>query len=227
MLVRNWMSRDVVTIDVGDSMSHAIALTKQHKIRMLPVTKEGKLVGVVSDTDLKRSSASDATTLDIHELLYLISKIKVGEVMTKNPVTVLSNFTIAETAEVLLKHNISGVPVVDEAGRVVGLITRNDIFKALVSLSALGKKGIQFAFRLEDRPGSIKEVTDIIRSCGGRLASILSSGEDVAPGYRKVYIRAYDVERSKMPQLMEDVKKKAVLLYYVDHRENKREIFES
>lgn len=225
MLVKDWMSKEVVTVDVNDSMLSATKLLKQQKIRMLPVMKKGKLVGVVTDRDLKGASASDATTLEVHELLYLISKIKVSEIMTKNPVTVPPDFTVEETAEVLLASKISGVPVVDYAGKVVGTITQTDLFKVLVSLTGLSKRGILFAFKLKDEPGSIKELTDIIRKYGGRMASILSSYEGVPDGYRMAYIRMYAVDRSNIPQLKEELKEKAVLLYMVDLRENKREIF--
>ena len=85
MLVKHWMSKQVITIDVNDSMNDAIQLLKKHDIKMLPVTKKGKLVGIVTDRDLKKSSASDATSLEIHELLYLISTIKIKDVMSKKP----------------------------------------------------------------------------------------------------------------------------------------------
>jgi len=224
MLVMNWMSKTVVTVDVNDSMENAMKLLKDHDINMLPVMEKGKLVGVVTDRDVKRSSASDATTLEIHELLYLVSKIKVKDIMTKDPVTVPSDYTIEETAQVLLENNISGVPVVDKK-RVVGTITQTDIFRALISLTGVGKRGIQLAFQVEDRPGSIREVADIIRKHGGRIVSILSSYEHVPEGYRKVYIRDYGIERKELKQLKNELKEKATLLYMVDHRENKREIY--
>ena len=88
MLVKNWMSDKVITVDVNDSMQDAVKLLKGHNIRMLPVMKKGELVGIVTDRDMKRASASDATTLEIHELLYLISTIKVKNIMTKDPITV-------------------------------------------------------------------------------------------------------------------------------------------
>jgi len=224
MLVMNWMSKTVVTVDIDDSMQDAIKLLKEHDINMLPVMEKGKLVGVLTDRDVKKSSASDATTLEIHELLYLVSRIKVQNIMTKDPVTVPSDYTIEETAQVLLEKNISGVPVVDNK-RVVGIITQTDIFRAMISLTGVGKRGVQFAFQVEDRPGSIKEVTDIIRKHGGRMVSILSSYENVPEGYRKVYIRDYGIERKELKQLKNELKEKATLLYMVDHRENKREIF--
>jgi acetoin utilization protein AcuB len=225
MLVRNWMSKNVITVDVDDSMQQAINLMKENSIRLLPVLKKGKLVGVVTDRDLKRASPSDATTLDVHELLYLIAKIKIKDVMTKRPVTVPPDFTVEEAAEVLLKNNISGVPVTDDKDHVVGVITQQDLFKVLISLTGVGKRGVQFAFQLEDRAGSIREVTDIIRSYGGRMVSILSSQEHAPAGYRHVYIRAYEVDRDKMQQLQKELKTKAIMLYMVDHRANRREIF--
>lgn len=225
MLVKNWMNRNVVAIDQEESMPRAIELIKKYNIHMLPVTKKGKMVGVVSDSDLKRSSASDATTLDVHELIYLLSKIKIKDIMTKNPITVPPDHTIEETAEVLLNNKISGVPVVYPNGKIAGIITRDDIFKALIALSGLGKKGIQFAFKVEDLPGSIKELGDIIRAYGGRLASILSSYERVPAGFRVVYIRAYNLQREKLPKLIAELNTKAQLSYMVDHRENKRQIF--
>ena len=98
MLVKNWMSKDVITVNVDDSMQHAINMMKENSIRMLPVLMEGKLVGVLTDRDLKRASPSDATTLDVHELLYLISKIKikekVGAVETEKEVVATVNRTM-------------------------------------------------------------------------------------------------------------------------------------
>jgi acetoin utilization protein AcuB len=225
MLVKNWMSKKVITIDENDSMQEAINLIKQHKIKLLPVMKKGKLSGIVSDRDLKKASASDATTLDVHELLYLISKIKIKDIMSKKLVTVPFDYTIEETASILLDNDISGAPVIDNDKRLVGIITQADIFKVIISLTGIAKKGIHFGFTIKDLPGSIKEVADIIRSYGGRLASILTSYEKVPHGYRNVYIRAYGVDRSRFRNLLSDLKNKADLLYYVDHTENKRELF--
>jgi acetoin utilization protein AcuB len=225
MLAKNWMSKDVITVDVNDSMQDAIKCLKEHNIRMLPVTKKGKLVGILTDRDLKRASASDATSLDVHELLYLLSRIKVKNIMTKDVITVPADFTVEETAQVLQKNKISGAPVVDARGQIVGTITQTDLFRVLISLTGIDRGGIQFGFQVEDRPGSIKEVADIIRKFGGRMVSILSSYDRVPEGYRKIYIRMHSIERHRMQNLIAELKAKADLLYMVDNEENVREIF--
>ena len=226
MLVKYWMKSEVPCIDAGASMQEAIRVLKETRAALLPVTKKGRLVGVITDTDLKRASASDATTLDVHELTYLISRIKAKSIMSSPPVTVPSDYTLEETAAQLLSHGISGAPVVDKTGKVVGVISQQAIYQALTSLSGLSKRGIQLALLLEDKPGSIKEVTDVIRKRGARLVSILTSYDRVPDGYRRVYIRAYAVERSAMSEMLEEIRQKAKLLYMVDHKDDRREIFE-
>jgi acetoin utilization protein AcuB len=226
MLVREWMTKNPVTVEEDGSMDDAIRLLKERKIRMLPVMKKHKLVGIVTDGDVKRASASDATTLDIHELLYLISRIKVRNIMTREPISVTPDFTVEETAELLLKKKISCVPVVDSREALVGVITQSDIFKVLISLTGVGKRGVQFAFMVEDRPGSIKEVADIVRTRGGRMASILSSYDKAPEGYRRVYIRSFDLDRRVISELKAVLPVGAQLLYIVDHREGRREVYE-
>lgn len=226
MLVKNWMSKNVITIDEDDSMQHAMALMKEHKIRMLPVMHNGKIVGVLSDTDLKRASASDATMLDMHELLYLISKIKVQEIMSKKPITVPEDYTVEETAQLMMENNISGVPITNHQGDLVGIITRHDLFKILISLSGLGKRGIQFAFLIDDVSGSIKVLTDVIRRYEGRIASILSTYDYAPAGKRIVYLRIYELDRSKLPDLIQEFRDKGTLIYLVDHRQNKRKVYQ-
>ena len=114
MLVSNWMSKNVITVEVDDSMHNAMKLMKENGIRMLPVLKKGKLVGVVTDRDLKRASASDATTLDVHELLYLISKIKVQDIMTQNPITISPADTIQDALLLVQSKRVGALPVVDD-----------------------------------------------------------------------------------------------------------------
>jgi len=225
MLVKNWMSAPAVTIDAHSSMQDAINLLKKRGISMLPVMDGKRLVGIVTDRDLKKASPSNATTLDIHELLYLLSTVQIKDIMTKKPVTVPPDLTIEETAEILMANKISGVPVVDKDGGILGVITHTDLFKVIISLTGIGKRGIQFAFCLEDRAGSILEVAQIIRQFGARIVSILTSYEKAPAGYRNIYIRIHNIDRLKLEALKTALKEKAKLLYLVDHKNNIREIY--
>lgn len=227
MLVKNWMSKEVITVGADDSMQNAIYILQEQNIKILPVMDGGNLAGIISDRDLKKASPSDATTLDMHELLFLISKIKVRDLMKKPVYTAKPDDTVEEAAALLLEKKISGLPVVDENNRLVGIITRSDIFRVLISLSGLGKKGIQFAIRIKDMPGIIKEVRELIHEYGGRTASILSSSDNAPDGYLNFYFRIYQIDREKLPYLLDRIREKGTLLYMVDHRENKRDIYES
>ena len=133
--------------------------------------------------------------------------------------------TIDEAAAVLLDNKISGAPVVDDEGQVVGMLTQTDIFRVMVSLTGVRKKGIQLGFRLEDRPGSIKAVADVIRKYGCRVVSILSSYDEKSD-YRHVYIRASECDRGRMEELKSALRQTTTLLYVVDHKEKKQEIYE-
>ena len=227
MLIRYWMSKPVITAEKNDSMQRAATLMKENRIRLLPVIDKGKLCGILSDRDLKRASASDATSLDVHELLYLISKIKVAGIMTRNVVTVHQDWTVEEAANLMLERKISGVPVVDDNGRLCGVITQTDLFKATLYITGLSKRGFHLAFVLEDTPGSIMEIVNVIRDFGGRMASILSTYERAPKGYRNVYLRFYDVSRDRIDDMLEILKNKAKLRYMVDHRENRRTLFDN
>ena len=204
------MSKNVISVQANESVIKAQLLLKEHNINRLPVMDKGKLVGIITDRDLRILPAET---------------LRVKHIMTKYPVTVSWNYTIGEAAEILLQHNISGAPVVDEDGHVIGIITKGDLFKVLVPLTGVGKKGIQFALQVADRPGAIKEVTDLIREYGGRIMSTLTSHEDVPEGSLEVYIRMHGMDRDRLRRFKHSLEEKATLLYIVDLRENKRDIY--
>lgn len=224
MLVANWMSKNLVALDPDSTMSQATRLIREHHISHLPVIdKNGHLKGIVSDRDVKRASASDATTLSVHELAYLLSRMKIIDIMTRDPVTVGPYDTIEEAAMIMLERGISGLPVVDDNSAVVAMITQSDIFRALISLTGITHGGIQFALDLDDRPGSIKEVTDVIREYGGRMVSILTSYDNSPEGKRRVFIRAKNLDRAKIPEIKRELSNRGELLYILDSRMNKKE----
>lgn len=189
MLVKDWMSKNPITITDDTSMMKAIHLMKQNRFRRLPVLQEGRLVGIVSDRDLKEASPSKATTLDVHELYYLLSELQVRDIMTWDPITVSPNDTVEHAAQIMLENTISGLPVINEKGEVVGILTQSDVFRAFMHITGILQGGVQFAIRLEDRPGLIKEVVDLLRAKGARFVSLLTSYTSAQEGYRDIYIR--------------------------------------
>lgn len=193
MPVKDWMSKKLIIVDAEASVMQASKLMNQHNIQHLPVLKDSRLVGIVSDRDLKEAQPSKATALDIHELYYLLDKITVKSVMPPRLFTITPQETLEKAAAVMLKHNISALPVTDVQGHLEGIITKGDIFRAFVSISGIHQAELAMGFALEDRPGSIMEVTDVIRSHGGRIASILTGYENAPEGWRFVFIRAREV----------------------------------
>ncbi len=189
MLVKDWMSKNPITITDETSMMKAIHLMKQNRFRRLPVLQEGRLVGIVSDRDLKEASPSKATTLDVHELYYLLSELQVKDIMTRDPITAAPDDTVEHAAQIMLENTISGLPVVDDQGEVVGILTQSDVFRAFMHITGILQGGVQFALRLEDKPGLIKEVVDLLRSKGARFVSLLTSYTTAQEGYRDIYLR--------------------------------------
>lgn len=131
-LVKKWMTPDVITITPETTLPEAHKLMTDYQIRRLPVVKDGRLVGIVTRGDIRGAEASDATSLSVWELNYLLSQLKIKGIMTRRPIVISQEATIDEAAQVMLEHKISGLPVVDLHGELVGIITESDIFRIVV-----------------------------------------------------------------------------------------------
>jgi acetoin utilization protein AcuB len=219
LLVKYWMSKPPITVNVKAYLKEADELLIKNKIRQLPVVEDGKLVGLITDKDIKRAAPSEVTRFEhITELYGMISNIQIRDIMSKDPVTIPLDYPIDKAARVLLDSRLAGAPVLDKGGELVGVITQTDIFRVLVSFTGVDKPGIQLAFELEDRPGSIKEVTDIIRKYGCKMFSILTNYKFAKEGYRLVFIRVSDCVWERLEQLEGELKAAATLLYVGDDR---------
>ena len=130
-LVRDWMTPNPVTAPPSTPLPEALQTMKMHNIRRLPIVERGRLVGIVTRGDLRGAQPSDATSLSIFELHYLVGRITLSEIMTRNPITVTPTTTIHDAARLMLQHKVAGLPVVAE-GQVVGIITESDIFRLVV-----------------------------------------------------------------------------------------------
>lgn len=130
--VGDWMTKNVITTRRNTSISSAHQIMRENNIRRLPVVENGKLVGLISLGDVREASPSDATTLSIWELNYLWAQLVVDKVMTINVYTVKPDTSILDAAELMLEHKISGLPVIDADGSLVGILTESDVFRMLV-----------------------------------------------------------------------------------------------
>ena len=138
MLVGDWMFKNVTTVTEDVSMLKASRIMREKKIRRLPVVdKAGKLTGIVSERDLKAASPSSATTLDMYEMTYLLSEMRVKGIMTRDPVSIRPSDTVERAALIMRDRKIGSLPVVDESGKVVGIITDTDIFRLFVSITGI------------------------------------------------------------------------------------------
>ncbi len=129
--VRDWMTPNPITIDPKTTLPEAHKLMKECHIRRLPVVDHGRVVGILTLGDIREASPSDATSLSIFELNYLLAKLNVEKIMTRDPITIAPTATIREAAQLMLEHKIGGLPVVEDE-KLVGIITESDIFRVLV-----------------------------------------------------------------------------------------------
>lgn len=216
MLVGNWMSKTPVTVTTDTSMMRASKALKDKHIRTLCVVDDkGALLGVVTDRDIKEASPSKATTLDVHELYYLLSEIKLKDIMTKKVVTIKKGETVERAAQLMLEHNFGGLPVVDEDNKVVGMVTDSDVFKVLVRITGVMEGGVQIGVRLPNQPGGLVPVLDYLKDHGARLMSLLTSCEPAEVGSRDVYLRIRDMDKTALNALKDEMHKQFDIIYWV------------
>jgi acetoin utilization protein AcuB len=219
MLIKEYMTPDPITVGEDTSIIDAAELMRKKKIRRFPVLRGKQLVGIVTDRDLRSAAPSqlikfnDAERELAPELHSLFSRIKVGLIMTRDVVTVAPERTIATASLLMLKQRISGLPVVDSANELVGIITERDIFKVLVDFSGIYAGNTVLAFRLKDHPTAIRDAADAIRAAGGQVASILTSHTSADAGSREVFFRLRDLPLHKVDALAEAIAKDFDLLY--------------
>ena len=211
MLVKSWMTADVLTIEEDVSIVRASELMKERGIQHLPVMRNSRLVGIISDRDLKEAQSSNATSLHIHELHYLLAKLKAKEIMSKELHTANAETPVDKAAALMLKHNISALPVVDNKGNLEGIITKGDVFRAMATISGIYQAPLQLGLELEDQPGAINEVTEMIRAHGGRIVSIINTYHQAPENFRHVYIRTKDVGDEN--ELLRELEGKFRVLY--------------
>ncbi len=174
MLVEKLMQANPTTVAPHDSFYHALTLIRQQGFRHLPVVEFGQLVGIVTDRDLRQAAPSSATSLEAHELHYLLDKLTVREIMTAKVITVSPDTPLEEAARLMLRHRIRGLPVL-QGGALVGILTDTDILRAIAEAMSLRDEQTRLELVLEDRPGAFLEVCRIVQGQGGDIASMVTA----------------------------------------------------
>ena len=174
MLVEGLMKPDPITVGPQDSFRDAMTLIRQRGIRHLPVVDGERLVGIVTDRDIRQASPSPATSLEMHELHYLLEKVKVCEIMTAKVVTVTPETPIEEAARLMLVHRIGSLPVL-RGTSLVGIITETDLLRAFADVMGVHARQTRLELILEDRPSAFPDVCRIIQEQGGDIASVVAA----------------------------------------------------
>jgi acetoin utilization protein AcuB len=197
MLVRDRMSKNPITTYPAATVPDALQVMRGSKARQLPVLNDrGELVGIVSLVDLLRVSPSPATSLSKYELNYLLEKLKVEEVMTREVITVTEDMAVEEAGRIMADNHISGVPVLRD-GELVGIITETHLFNLLLELFGARESGVRVIFTIPEIKGTFAKITAAVSALGGTFVAFGEAGRS-APGERTVTVKVQDVGREEL-----------------------------
>ncbi len=179
MLVKDRMSKPPVTIRDNVGVEDALRLMHSENVRRLPVlSKRGEMVGIVSELDLLKVSPSPATSLSVYEIPYLLAKVKMKDIMTKDVVTVEEDTPLEEAARVMADHKIGGLPVMRDH-KLVGIITETDIFKTFLEMLGGREEGYRISLFVPDEEGMLAKIAGRISEMGFNITALSTiRGED-------------------------------------------------
>jgi acetoin utilization protein AcuB len=204
MKVKHWMTKDPITVSPETLAVEAQKIMKENKIRRLPVVDKGKLVGMVTFRNLIEAAPSSATSLSIHELNYLIMKIKVKDLMKKNVTTVSPEDTVIDAIVRGVDKGIGGFPVVDDQGRLVGIVTETQIARAMIQLFGTESKNEIISLENVDlQPGTFGRIVTLVEKLGINIISMFSLPRRTTDLLR-VYIR---IKSGKRAEALQELKK--------------------
>jgi acetoin utilization protein AcuB len=208
MFVGERMSRPVITVAPETPVNDALAMFKKEHIRRAPVIKDGKLLGIVTENDLRNASTSPATTLSVWEMNYLISKVTVKQVMSKKVKTIDMDTPIEEAARIMTDSSIGGMPVTRD-GKIVGMITETDLFKVFLELMGAREKGVRVSALVEDKPGQLAKVSKAITEAGGNFIAFgMFSGPDVST--KMITFKVAGIKKDDVKKILDNAVKKFV-----------------
>jgi len=188
MKVKNRMTVNPLTVTLDTSIHEAMSMMKNNNIRRLPVVDNGKVVGMVTIADLNQASPSSATTLSKHELKYLLAKTKIKDILPKNQkvISIGPENYIETAARIMRENKVSGLPVIDDNGQLVGIITETDLFDALIDVLGVTKVHSRIDFYTADRPGTVAEITTMIAEKGKNIVNLVAFYDKKRDMYKMV-----------------------------------------
>ena len=197
MLVRERMSQPVISVSPDTPIHDALVMFKKEHIRRAPVIKDGKMIGIVTETDLLNASPSPVSTLSVWEMNYLLSKVTVNQVMSRQVISVAKDTPIEEAARILADNKLGGLPVVDD-NKVVGIITETDLFKVFLELMGAREKGVRVTAQIAEKPGQLAQLTKAIAEAGGNFISFGQfTGPDTSSKLVTFKVAGMDMEAVK------------------------------
>jgi acetoin utilization protein AcuB len=209
MFVEKRMSHPVITIKAGISIHDALNLMHKEGIRRLPVVNDrGLMIGIISELDILHANPSDATSLSIWELNYLLSRITVADVMTRDVVSVVVDTPIEEAARIMADNKIGGLPVM-RGNDLVGIITETDLFKVFLELLGAREAGIRITALVLDVPGELAKLTGAISAIGGNIVAMVQFlGE--SPENRLVTLKVEGASKAQLEGALKGIVAKLV-----------------
>jgi acetoin utilization protein AcuB len=205
MLVKERMTSPAVTVTPDTSFQDALKLMRDHKFRRIPVVdQDGKLIGIVSERDLLHASPSPATSLSVWEVNYLLWKLKVADIMTHHVITISQEAPIEDAANLMVTRKIGGLPVVNGAGTVVGVVTETDIFKAFAEMLGSGEKGLRLTIKVPSGGGTLAKMAQAIYEAGGVIVSVGSLDKESAKE-RELIIKVRGVNKDEIVKVLEEL----------------------
>ena len=210
MTIEYRMTRNPVTVGPDANIAEARDLMKKNKVHRLPVLdKDKNLIGIVSEKDILYASPSPASSLSIHEMAYLLSKLTVRKIMSKDVTTVNKNIPVEEAARLMADEDLSSLPVVDDNGSLVGIVSKSDLFKILIDLFGARSLGVRVSFIVDEKAGKVASISKAIAEEGLDIIAFGAfSGTDLSNRILTVKIATKDkdkVERILAPFVKEIV----------------------
>ncbi len=171
MFVKSKMTSNPFTVSPTQTILDAQELITKYGVKRLPVVKNGKLVGLVSKSDIIHYTPSKATSLSMGEISYLLAKTKISSIMTKNPLTISPNALLEEAATLMRSKDVGCLPVVEDQ-KLVGILTESDLLDAFIELLGFNEPGTRLTIEADDAPGILSELTGIFAEFSANITHV-------------------------------------------------------